>query len=60
MNTELTIKIILSFLSAITLLFSNSRVSFSRPGPMMQIPSMAFEKNSPNIFMGFGYENSES
>ena len=46
----MTIKIILSFLSVITLLFSNSRVSFSRPGSMMQIPSMAFEKNSPNIF----------
>ncbi|MBC8312210.1 MAG: hypothetical protein H8E72_07875 [Candidatus Marinimicrobia bacterium] len=33
-----------------TLLFSNSRVSFSRPGSMMQIPSMAFEKKSPNLF----------
>ena len=34
-----------------TISFSNSRVSFSRPGSMMQIPSMAFEKNSPNLFI---------
>ena len=47
----MTIKIFLSFLSVITLLFSNSRVSFSRPGSMMQIPSLAFEKNSPHLFI---------
>ena len=47
----MTIKIMLTFLSVITLLFSNSRVSFSRPGSMMQIPSMAFEKRSPNLFI---------
>ena len=47
----MTIKIILFFLSAITLSFSNSRVSFSRPGSMMQIPSLAFEKNSPHLFI---------
>ena len=50
MNYKLTTKIILSLLSIMTISFSNSRVSFSRPGSMMQIPSMAFEKNSPNLF----------
>ena len=50
MNYKLSIKIILSLLSIITISFSNSRVAFSRPGTMMQIPSMAFEKGSPNFF----------
>ena len=51
MKTKTAIKIILSFLSLMTFLFGNSRVSFSRPGFMMQIPSsMAFEKHSPNLF----------
>jgi len=31
-------------------MFANSRVAFSRPGSMMQIPSLAFEENSPNLF----------
>ena len=50
MNYKLSLKIILSLLSIITISFSNSRVAFSRPGTMMQIPSMAFEKGSPNLF----------
>ena len=50
MSYKLTTKIILSLVSIMTISFSNSRVSFSRPGSMMQIPSMAFEKNSPNLF----------
>ena len=33
-----------------TILFSNSRVSFSRPGSMMQIPGMAYEKEHQNLF----------
>ena len=50
MNLKITIKFIFSFLSIITFLFSNSRVSFSRPGDMMQIPSMAFAKNNTTLF----------
>jgi hypothetical protein len=50
MNLKMTTKLILSFLSIITLSFSNSRVSFSRPGEMMQIPSMAFSKNHNTLF----------
>ena len=50
MNYKLSTKIILGLLSIITVSFSNSRVAFSRSGSMIQIPSMAFEKGSPNLF----------
>ena len=33
-----------------TVSFSNSRVAFSRPGSMMQIPSMVYEKEPENLF----------
>ena len=31
-------------------LYPNSRVAFSRPGSMMQIPSMAYDKSSSDLF----------
>ena len=45
-----TLKSMTLCLILLSLAFSNSRVAFSRPGDMMRIPSMAYEKNSPTLF----------
>ena len=44
------VKIIIYFFIIFGFLSSNSRISFSRPGKLMQTPSMAFDKASSSLF----------